>query len=730
MTRPKRCLCVFAGVLALLAATSRLPALHARGQALWSPDAAVHALFEVGRRETAPFPSDIFTVADPVQKTGRRVNLPYPDCSVRVSDCHDLEVINTLDGFGLQPRLSIPFDGAIDPDSVNSDSVFLVGLAPRGSRIGINQVVWDPATLTLHVESDALLAQHSRYALIITNGVRDTSSARVQPTLDFLSYPSSPYTPHWYKKDLDEAIRAALAAGVRRPEIVAASVFTTLSVTPVMERLRAAVKAGPAPTANFLLGPAGERTAFNLAEISSIHWRQHNGPDPSAFPVAALDMGVLQVVPGVIATIAYASFESPQYVTRPDATIPSVGTLADTPPLQAYETVYLTVVLPAGSKPAAGWPVAIVAAPAGTSRNIGTHLFAAFNASQGMATIGITSPGSGFGPQSTLTVNFAAGGALTFAEGGRSYDQDGNNAIGAAEGSTALAPRTWTVGDRDTNRQAALDLLQLVRVIQQGIDADGEGSRDLDPDRISFTGISGGSGYGTIFAALEPDVHAVVLRPPGMSPEHGRWSPLRRAGFLGGQLAARIPSLLNAPGIAVIDGVAVGAPRFDENKPLRDRPAVTNTVSGAIDIQEAFELHEWGQQAGQSSIVWAPYLRHAPLPGVQPKAVLLQFMTGDQQAVNPANLSFARAGGLLDAVTLYRHDLAFAIDPTVPRNPHMVPISATSANALFRSVARGLQAQMATFLASGGTIAVAPSPDGLFEVPAQGLLPENLNYIR
>lgn len=111
MTRPKRCLCVFAGVLALLAAASRLPALHARGQALWSPDAAVHALFEVGRRETAPFPSDIFTAPDPAQKTGRRVDLPYPDCSVRVSDCHDLEVINTLDGFGLQPRLSIPFDG-------------------------------------------------------------------------------------------------------------------------------------------------------------------------------------------------------------------------------------------------------------------------------------------------------------------------------------------------------------------------------------------------------------------------------------------------------------------------------------------------------------------------------------------------------------------------------------------------------------------------------------------
>src|SRR5262249_31410347 len=102
-----------------------------------------------------------------------------------------------------------------------------------------------------------------------------------------------------------------------------------------------------------------------------------------------------------------------------------------------YETVYLTVLLPSGTRPAGGWPVAIVAAPAGTSRNVGTHLLAAFNAAQGIATIGITSPGSAFGPESTLTVNLAAGGSLTFREGGRSYDQDGNNVIGGAEGSAA-----------------------------------------------------------------------------------------------------------------------------------------------------------------------------------------------------------------------------------------------------------------------------------------------------
>src|SRR5713226_8919998 len=74
----------------------------------------VHALFNLDSPAISPFPSDRFTVPDVGQNTRRRVLLPMPDCAVRQSDCEDLSVINTLDGFNLQPRLSIPFDGRID----------------------------------------------------------------------------------------------------------------------------------------------------------------------------------------------------------------------------------------------------------------------------------------------------------------------------------------------------------------------------------------------------------------------------------------------------------------------------------------------------------------------------------------------------------------------------------------------------------------------------------------
>ena len=105
-------------------------------------------------------------MADPGQNTGLRVSLPKPNCVARPSDCADIDVINTLDGFNLQPRLSIPFDGAIDVSTVNSQTVFLMSLgstrpggAPGGKMVGIDQIVWDPATDTVHAEADEFLDQ-------------------------------------------------------------------------------------------------------------------------------------------------------------------------------------------------------------------------------------------------------------------------------------------------------------------------------------------------------------------------------------------------------------------------------------------------------------------------------------------------------------------------------------------------------------------------------------------
>src|SRR5262245_15906410 len=147
--------------------------------------AGVNAAFDLTSPSAGPFPSDVFTVADPSHNTGLRVKLPKPDCAVRPTDCADIDVLNTLDGFNLQPRITVGLSGPIDVATVNSGNVFFVSLGDTlggggGQVIGINQVVWDPATNTLHAESDELLDQHTQYALIVTDGIRDTAGDPVE----------------------------------------------------------------------------------------------------------------------------------------------------------------------------------------------------------------------------------------------------------------------------------------------------------------------------------------------------------------------------------------------------------------------------------------------------------------------------------------------------------------------------------------------------------------------
>src|SRR5919106_3658420 len=85
--------------------------------ALMPPAASASSVGPVGVRfdatdpRSTPFPSDLFTVAAPQHLTGRQVRLPLPDCEQQPqpSDCFLIASLNTLDGFNLQPRLSIPF---------------------------------------------------------------------------------------------------------------------------------------------------------------------------------------------------------------------------------------------------------------------------------------------------------------------------------------------------------------------------------------------------------------------------------------------------------------------------------------------------------------------------------------------------------------------------------------------------------------------------------------------
>jgi hypothetical protein len=191
-------------------------------------------------------------------------------------------------------------------------------------------------------------------------------------------------------------------------------------------------------------------------------------------------------------------------------------------------------------------------------------------------------------------------------------------------------------------------------------------------------------------------------------------------------LAIRTPSLLNEP-----------FPNFDEALPLRDQPPLINTVPGADAIQQYFDYYDWVGQAG-NPVAYAPYLRREPLHGMGAKSVIIQFAKGDETVPNPTTSALIRAGALTDRTSYYRNDLAFAMDPNVPTNPHLFLVQLLP-DPLVSSVALAAQQQIVTFFTSNGTVTIDPDslsgplfPDlfeGLFEVPIAGPLPEEPNFI-
>jgi hypothetical protein len=696
----------------------------------------VSVRFDLRSPATAPFPTDRFTVIDFRQQTLRRINLPKPDCTARPTDCEDIDVINTLDGFNLQPRISIPFTGAIDPATVTRAPVVLVSLgrigpgsSTFGKVVGINQVVWNPANNTANAESDEFLDERTVYALIVTDGIRDTSGRRVQSG-QFGRFRLGALT----NGSIDHAYRAALLSGIarvereRRDRIIAATIFTTQSATAVLAKIANQIKGRIPEPATFALGPGGSNTSFPVATVANIVWSQQRSTALPLTPVPVTAFAALQLIPGV-GTIAFGKYTSPDYLTA-GRFIPPVPTRTGTPIAQSQNEVYFNLFLPAGPRPPGGWPVAIFGHGFGDSKNNSSFAVASSMAASGIATIAINVVGHGRGALSTLTVNraLANGGPVTFPAGGRGIDQNGDTAIDTTEGSSASPPQS-IISNRDGLRQTVVDLMQLTRVIETG------GIPDLDPLRVYYFGQSFGGIYGTIFMSVEPGVRLGVLNVPGGPIVDITWmSPTFRPA-LGQALHFRVPALDNLPPTTIPTTPPITIFNFAENLPLRDQPPVVNSVPGADAIQAFIEHAEWVSQSG-NSVAYAPHIRKDPLHGVPAKSVILQVAKGDQTVPNPTATAIIRAGELEDRTTYYRHDLAFALNPALPRNPHGFLTSIAGASA---GIALAGQRQISTFFASEVMPGIAPiviDPDLLglfpievFEVPIVLPLPETLNFI-
>jgi hypothetical protein len=690
--------------------------------------------------EASPFPSNRLTKLDFSNVTYRRVNLPKPDCAVRVSDCADIDVINQLDGFSTQPRITVPFTGDIDLSSVNSDTVFLVNLGDTqtlrgfGDRVGINQVLWDTATKTLVFEPDELLAEHARYVLVVTNGVLDANGKKLKmSTFAEDDDDDDRGGRRFFRRDREERqarqdylreMRSAMFA-VRprgRTTVVAASLFTTQSSTGDLVKIMRQIKSSTPAPASFTIGSTSAgpaRAVFPVSGIAGMEFKRQVGAAP-AFATAPLPLSALGVVPGAVGQVAYGSFTSPDYQTA-GKYIPATSSQYGQPRPQGSNSLVFQLFVPAGDKPAGGWPVAIFGHGFTDSMYGAPWTVASIFASRGIATLSINVVGHAGGAAGSLNVTPVSGLPVTIPAGGRGIDQDGNGSIDSTEGVNAAAPQT-IIGSRDGLRQTVVDLMQLVRQVEVGMDVDGDGSADLNPQRIYYAGQSFGGIYGTILLGVEPNIQAGVPNVPGGSiTEVARLGAFR--GLTGLALATRQPQLLNLAPTATLPVPY----NFFENMPLRDLPPVVNNVPGALAIAEVLDRNEWVQQSG-NPVSYAPLIRKQPIRGSAPKPVIVQYAKGDTTVPNPTSSALVRAGALQDRTTYFRNDLAFANNAGVAKNPHTFLTNIASPAGAGYAVAA--QSQIAVFFESNGAVVVDPDgPGPFFEVPISLPLPEGLNFL-
>src|SRR5207237_1435884 len=118
------------------------------------------------------------------------------------------------------------------------------------------QGVWDPDANTLYVEAAELLDQHTKYVVVVTRGVKDATGMPVAPAKAFKRAMGDEADDDAvildsrvlaYEHALRVAVKQLHYFGVRRHDIIAASVFTTMSVTAIAEKVRDQVNASPAP---------------------------------------------------------------------------------------------------------------------------------------------------------------------------------------------------------------------------------------------------------------------------------------------------------------------------------------------------------------------------------------------------------------------------------------------------------------------------------------------------
>ncbi len=544
-------------------------------------------------RVLASFPDDRLTVPDRTQLTGRRIALPQVDCARQVTTCDVVRQLNQLDGFDLDPRISITFSRPVDAAAVAAATTVEKVRGPGpGLRTGVDRVVYDPAHASVFMHPQVQLAPSTTYRLRLRGpGL---------PALD--------------------------------------RTFTTLSATTDLRRMVGQVDSGLAYDAAGIGEDARGLVVDRVVPATGTVLAYTADRGPATATVTA-------TVPNLSGTGAgsyvFGSYLAPSWLTR-ERFIPQTPTRGSGPSVRGRERLPFVMILPAGQAPAGGWPVAVFGH--GFTRSAAdVFLAAATNASRGLATVATDVVGHGFGPASTWRIT-RDGVTTTVPAYGRGVDLNADGVIESTEGSSTLGNpgQFGSVNNRDGLRQTVADVAALVRATGRGL-PDGPALAGSQP---TYYGQSFGGIYGTMLGAVDPRVGRLALNVAGGPiTEIARLSPAFRPLTVAALGGAR-PGLLNG-----------GPLGFTESLPLPGDAPELSPAPGALAIQDYLAQTTWltrpGSPEAYAPLLRATPAGGAASAA---KDVLFQVAYGDQTVPNPTSRTLIAAGGLFDRTSLYRND--------------------------------------------------------------------------
>jgi len=423
-----------------------------------------------------PLPNDV--LRDPV--TGR-INFPlFGDPAVDAL----IGQLNTIRGFSTLAPIRIPFDGKIDPATVNANSVILLDLADlaaagQGAQVNPVREITLSVALDESEENHVITATPVRpltpgrpHMVILTQGITgDPSGLPIESdAVMTLLKGQAPLSGEFaaleplrvlYNSTLWPAAESFL--GTTRVFIPEVFAFTTQPLYDTLTAIHARYQSEN-PTADVQAAFVGQEALDSLYSL----------------------LGLSFVPNDSLGAIYVGTYDSPNYLTDP--IFGSFEGEGDQVQEQGRVPIEFIAARPPGNDPV---PVIIYQHGLGSFKETGLVL------ADGLAE-------AGFG---MIAIDLALHGA-------RSIDGDGDGQIDAS--GTNYINVASPITSRDNARQSVADLMMLTRLLVSGnTDFDGNGQPEFLPIGVTYGSISLGSLVGSVFVPVESNISAATLNVPG-----------------------------------------------------------------------------------------------------------------------------------------------------------------------------------------------------------------------